>query len=315
MDFYIAGSFSSREPADGHWKCRMVAVLVLTASIALSACARTGSPNPTTSNFAYQTPATGSQRSLASVETPPSGSATSSSAKSTAPASSHVLEKRAESGSGAAAPAAAAASVPFPSSAATSPSPPAPCDTQCLIDRLTANLLHSKAVFNAPTTLQVGQPPTTISLVLSVNESYDAIRQEIAAQGPTASTEVRSSPEMYASLTGSSGLRVTPTTQSIMAVPSQGRARWDWQLSGIQAGPQSLNLSLFAVVDTAPNSPKILIQTFSRKLSVTVTARYEITLFLENNWQWLWSVILAPLAVWLWKRRKRVGPTQDDGDS
>lgn len=102
---------------------------------------------------------------------------------------------------------------------------------------------------------------------------------------------------------GSPGLRVTPTTQSIMAVPTQGRARWDWQVSGIQAGPQVLTLSLFAVVDSAPNAPRILIQTFSRRLSVTVTAGYEAMQFLENNWKWLWSVIVVPVAAWLWRRR------------
>lgn len=235
-------------------------------SIALGGCARSGAPNPEARHLTSETSSGASGQSLTSVEAAPRGS-----------------------------PSRAPASVASALSAG-------PCDTQCLIDQLTGSLKRSKVAFNAPTSLQVGQLPTAVSLVLSVNESYDILRQEISGQGPTKTASVRSGPEMYASLIGSQGLRVTPTTQSIMARPSHGRARWDWQVSGIHPGAQFLNLSLFAVVDTAPNAPQILIRTFSRRLSVTVTARYEIRRFFKRNWQWLWGVMVVPLAAWLWHR-------------
>lgn len=176
---------------------------------------------------------------------------------------------------------------------------------QQLIDQAVARLRKAQVAFNSPTEITLGAPQS-VSLVMSFDTPSETLKEGIASQGPTATAEVPAAPEMEAVLVGSSGLTVRALQPDPkQAIPSHGKTEWDWDVEGSTAGPQMLTLSISAVL-SAPGSPEYAIQTFNRKLNVTVSNTARVSQFISNNWQWLWAVLVVPLAGYMWgKVRKR----------
>jgi hypothetical protein len=50
------------------------------------------------------------------------------------------------------------------------------------------------------------------------------------------------------------------------------------------------------------------IQSFDRNIEVQVTWDRKVVSFIKSEYQWLWAVILAPVAGWFWNRRRRSKP-------
>jgi hypothetical protein len=76
---------------------------------------------------------------------------------------------------------------------------------------------------------------------------------------------------------------------------------WQWEVKARESGKQNLHLTLTAIV----GSSKRAIRTFDEVITVEVTATQRLTNFVQNNWQWLWAVIVAPALPVIWKTRKR----------
>jgi hypothetical protein len=190
-----------------------------------------------------------------------------------------------------------------PDSASPNPADSVSSDAlQSLIDATIASLRKANIAFNTPKEIPIATPQT-ISLLLSFEATEETLRKGIEDQGLTQSAQIPAAPEMEALLSGSSGLTIRALQpESVRAVPSHGMERWDWEVEGTQSGPQMLTLSVSVVLANAPNSPKHNIQTFARTLSVTVSSMDRIRDFIAHNWQWLWTVLIIPLAGLIWRR-------------
>src|SRR5688572_15880559 len=106
---------------------------------------------------------------------------------------------------------------------------------------------------------------------------------------------------------GSSGLAVASVQNSgLQVVPSKGQAAWDWSVDAKEAGPQHLSLRLAAAPDFHPDARHTM-ETYRRDIQVEVAMGQQISGFVGPNWQWLWTVILVPVAGWLWEIWKRSG--------
>ena len=57
-------------------------------------------------------------------------------------------------------------------------------------------------------------------------------------------------------------------------------------------GSHKLHLVIFAVVDNSMAE----LRSFDQPIVVNVTIGQKVARFVGGNWQWLWAVILAPLA-------------------
>jgi hypothetical protein len=42
----------------------------------------------------------------------------------------------------------------------------------------------------------------------------------------------------------------------------------------------------------------------SEEIKIVVTWQQKVSVFVGENWKWLWTTILVPLLGWLWERRK-----------
>jgi hypothetical protein len=134
--------------------------------------------------------------------------------------------------------------------------------------------------------------------------SFDRSEGELAASlgeiGASATEIVRASSVMEATLTGSSGLAVQAVNASEKAVPSAGTTTWDWAIDANDEGPQTLTLSLSAVIQ-AVGDARYTISTVRRDIQVTVSVVPRVKKFASENWQWLWTVVAVPVVGLLWR--------------
>jgi hypothetical protein len=168
------------------------------------------------------------------------------------------------------------------------------------IDRYLEQLDLGNLAFNAPERMLMGET-TEMRLLLSPTLAIDELQQKLAdLPGVLQGEAIRVAPRMEAVLSGQN-FRITAITPALQAVSRGEPTEWRWEVSPTTPGDHRLHLALNArVTDTART-----LRTFDRTIQVNVTAGQRLSSFVGNNWKWLWTTALVPLAGWLWQRRRR----------
>ena len=177
-------------------------------------------------------------------------------------------------------------------------------DQLAAVDRVLEKLEFANLAFNAPATLQLGEL-AAIQLLLSPKESGQALKEKITAEGPKESARIRISNQMEARLTGL-GFEIQAITPEIQAVTADQVTEWKWDIRPTQTGNQQLHLTLSALIYMGDQSMPRTIRTFDQTIEVNVTLSQRISSFFGNNWQWIVTVILIPIAGWLIRRRRHL---------
>jgi hypothetical protein len=174
------------------------------------------------------------------------------------------------------------------------------------VDRVLASMNWANIAFNAPEKISL-KDRAQIQLLLSLQKSMEELRGEIAAMGKREGAKIKVSNRMEAHLSSQEGsfkiLKITPEEQ---AVGSIGTFEWKWEVEPLAPGIHSLYLNLVAHFSVDGTPTRKSIRTFEKKIEVEVPPEVEIPArqqaleFIERNWQWLWVVILVPIARWLW---------------
>jgi hypothetical protein len=176
-------------------------------------------------------------------------------------------------------------------------------DPLSLVDQTLERLATGNMAFNTPEVM--GYTETrTVELLLSTQESPEALAEALA-DGPSGTAEgVRVAPEMEASLVGSGFIieAVTPTRQ---AVSNLQRTRWAWEVTPKDKGKQNLHLTVSARISVDGKDTPYVVRTFSRNIQVEVSFWGTVLDLLSKHGQWLWSTLIVPLFLWFWKRRKK----------
>jgi len=170
------------------------------------------------------------------------------------------------------------------------------------VDKLLEEMEFGTIAFNAPTEINIDDA-AQIQLLLSLAETVEALKRSISSEGEKVGATIRVSDRMEARLSGYM-FQITAITPEIQAVSQSQRTEWKWEVHPKKPGKHRLHLTLTALLQIDGHSTPRTIETFDKTMEVNVRATQRIALFFKNNWQWLWAAILAPLAGWLWKRRK-----------
>jgi len=190
-----------------------------------------------------------------------------------------------------------------PGASVSTPGPAAPESTAFeAVDRILAEMEWGNIAFNVPTSLNL-QDTATIQLILSLRKPIDELKQIIEAQGEREGAQIRVYNDMEARLSGPD-FQITAVTPEKQGISGSEVTKWEWAVKPTKTGRHDLHLTLSAVFTVEGISTSRVIRTFDKTIEVNVTLHQKTTNFLEKNWQWLWTVILIPVAGWLWRRRK-----------
>jgi tetratricopeptide (TPR) repeat protein len=188
---------------------------------------------------------------------------------------------------------------PPPPAAEPAPAAPAPYDE---LDHVLASMRTTPIAYDPPAVMSVGET-RLLTLVMSPSSSVDAIEKTLRARGaadPQGET-VRYAPRMEAHLAGA-GFKIDGVTPDTQAVSASAPTEWRWQITAEKEGVQALELSLNALVTIAGGDTEYAVKTFDRPIHVQVTPGAKVKAFVSEHVEWLFGLIVVPVAGLFWKK-------------
>ena len=185
----------------------------------------------------------------------------------------------------------------------TVPGPTAATTPLAEVDRELRRLPFGRISFTVPESLELGDT-FVLRLVLSLEDSVSQLRQRISEIAQRRGIRVRVSDEMEARLTGF-GFTITAINPERQLVSRYATTEWAWDLKAVELGVHQLHLSLSALLDAKNGQTPRTVRTFDTTLTVRVTWFDRTRGFISDNWQWLLTAILLPLAGWIVASRRK----------
>lgn len=178
-----------------------------------------------------------------------------------------------------------------------------------VIDDILSSLEWGSLAFSAPERLRFEESSVVRALLSpkqtesELTEQLRSKLQQMPRKQQIESATVRVSNRMRADLSGP-GFDIQPITPNVQAVRYQSPTSWDWSVVPVQSGSQTLYLTVSALVEVSGEPTPITLKTYERQILIVITPRQRVTDFVSKNWQWLWATLLAPAAVYAWKRTR-----------
>ena len=185
----------------------------------------------------------------------------------------------------------------------TLPGPTAATTPLADVDRELRRVPFGFISFTVPDTLELGDT-FVLRLVLSLKESVSQVQRRISEVARQHGIRVRVSDEMEARLTGF-GFTITAINPERQLVSRYATTEWAWDLKAAELGVHQLHLSLSALLDAKNGQTPRTVRTFDTTLTVRVTWFNRTRDFISDNWQWLLTAILLPLAGWIVASRRK----------
>lgn len=206
-------------------------------------------------------------------------------------------------------PSPASSATPSPSSSPNvSPTPtesPSPLDLETIIANEVKKLHDSEIVFNPPREMQE-QKPVKIEARISFRDIGPALTEGLQGPGTPETGKLKVSPIMRVTLTGDPTAFYIQGSEAEQIVAGKQFAQWEWSVTPLKSGDQTLTLTAIAVVNIPGSGEKTADhKSFEKAITVHVDRWRASKEFLTNNWQWLWTVLLLPGIGLLWRMRRR----------
>jgi hypothetical protein len=154
--------------------------------------------------------------------------------------------------------------------------------------------------FNTPTELHLDEEEA-VRLLVSREQAIEELQKQLEAAGREEGHRIEVSDVMVATLTGLD-FDIERTTDARQPVLSTGVTMWGWSVEPTEPGTRSLHLTISALIDVDGTEETYTVKTFDRTWTVVVPWPDRVTGFAGENWQWLWTAILLPLAALVWRR-------------
>lgn len=178
------------------------------------------------------------------------------------------------------------------------------------IKLILAKMKEANIVFNTPPSMNLKEK-AEIQLVLSLMKQIKELEQLIVAPGEKESAIIKVYNSTEARLT-STDFEINAITPEELAVEPSGVSEWRWEIKPKRTGLLSLHLTLSAVFNIEGNKTRKVIRVFDKTIEVEVTGWQTVSTFVKQNWQWLWTIIVVPVAGWLlnrWRKRRNATTT------
>lgn len=171
------------------------------------------------------------------------------------------------------------------------------------VDDLLADMDDAQIAFNVPEHLNI-EESAQIQLLLSLQEEIGALKQAVEEAGRKEGASIKVGDRMEAVLSGPM-FDILEITRSLQAVSERERTEWKWEVTPREEGSHNLYLTLSAFLQVEGDTIPRVIKSFEKEITVEVTAGQKVEAFASANWQWLWAVVVVPIAGWLWNFKKK----------
>jgi len=168
------------------------------------------------------------------------------------------------------------------------------------------NLRESKILFNPPLQMQQGRKER-VEVRISSEDIGPALSEGLKGTGTPQVDSVRVSPVMKVVLTGDEGaFNIDNLSVEEQTVAGKPFAQWDYDVTPLKSGTQSLHLQVIAIIHIPERGEKPFeVPVIDKPIQVRINPWFASKRFIANNWQWLWTVIVIPGGGLLWRFRRK----------
>jgi hypothetical protein len=182
------------------------------------------------------------------------------------------------------------------------------------VDQALAKMPLGTAQLQAPDRLEYDRTGV-VRLVLSLGKPVGDLQRQLEEISKSQPLTVRVAPRMNAHLTGSA-FEIQAITPEPQAVSKAADTEWEWEVAGKRPGPRELHVTLSVPISVEGQEELRAVRTFDATIVVEgVPLRQRITTFVSEKWQWFFTVLIIPVALFLWRvvKRRRQGPPPEYG--
>lgn len=190
---------------------------------------------------------------------------------------------------------------------------PTPTPTEeNLADRIRREMNTGNIVYDAPIEMNLDDTKT-VDMILGPNKTVAELENQITEkEGKLIQSEkIQWYGYMEADLQGTD-FEITPLTPSKQLVSREDITKWSWTIKPKKPGKQTLNLTLYALIDENGSERPLVIRPFGPKvITVDVTFFQRLGIFLNaagTHMGWILTLLISiifPFAVWLYKWIKK----------
>lgn len=196
---------------------------------------------------------------------------------------------------------------PFPSntptpaaSPETSPTPedPLEAEVQKLVERAIA--------FNPPSEMRQGAAEIISARITFKEIPKEVLIEGLPGRGQPRVERIKVGSDMKVALIGNQeAFAIQNLNNEEQVVAGKQFAQWEWNVTPLVSGTQELVLRASATI-SIPNRPNknVDIPVLHRTIKVRIDPFYASRRFISNNWQWLWTALVVPIALAVWRLRK-----------
>jgi hypothetical protein len=172
------------------------------------------------------------------------------------------------------------------------------------MQRVMDALPEGEIAFHHPQVMQLRRQEG-VQIRISQDLKQD-IARGLSSLGVTDRDQLRISASMKVRLSGDPNFDVRPLSDEEQLVAKDGYTEWSFIVTPLKSGKWPLHLVVTAVVRSPGGTEKYKDYPVKDEvIEVRVSTFGAVGFFVEDNWQWLWTAILIPLAVWGWKIRAK----------
>jgi hypothetical protein len=158
-----------------------------------------------------------------------------------------------------------------------------------------------QVLFNHPTEMELRKPD---SVKVRISQSLlEDLSHDLKKGGTTKRNQIPVSASMRVEVSGDPYFNVTPLSEEEQLITRKGFSEWSFTVIPQKAGTWPLHLRVSAVIHTPWGSDKFKSYPVKDEdVRVRVTVIGAVGNFLSDNWQWLWTTVLIPVAILVWKK-------------
>lgn len=101
---------------------------------------------------------------------------------------------------------------------------------------------------------------------------------------------------------------VEPNEAAEQAITKDSQTTWTWQLKPKAGGMFTVIVELYAIVYIGNERTKKKYKTLKQPITITVPPEptyIKVWNWIDDKWEWVWTVIMIPLIGFIWKRYKK----------